>query len=141
MASFRSTIRNDLAEFKGLTPRIIAFLEELAVPARATYATRVAVEELVVNVIQHGFDDAAVHEIDVGIDVEAQRIVVRIEDDGREFDPTAAPVPSLSGSVDERTSGGWGIHLVRTMSDSVEYTRRGGRNRVEVVVSLRRGRS
>jgi len=138
MASLRFTIRNDLAEFKRLTPRIIAFLEEHAVPARATYAARVAVEELVVNVIQYGFDDDSVHEIGVGIDVEAQRVVVRVEDDGREFDPTAAPVPSLSGSVEERTSGGWGIHLVRAMSDSVEYARRGGRNRVEVVVSLRR---
>lgn len=141
MASLRFTIRNDLAEFKRLTPRVIAFLEEHAVPSRATYATRVAIEELVVNVIQHGFDDGSVHEIDVHVNIETQRIVVSIEDDGREFDPTAAPVPSLSGSVEERTSGGWGIHLVRAMSNRMEYERRGGKNRVEAVISLGRKRS
>jgi len=137
MVTFHATIQSDLTEFRGLTPRILAFLREGNVPPRAAYVARMAVEELVVNVIRYAFDRAdSTNTIDVDIRTSPGHVVVRVEDAGRPFDPRTAPSPRLGASLADRTVGGWGIHLVRSMSDELSYERRGGRNIVEVRVSL-----
>jgi anti-sigma regulatory factor (Ser/Thr protein kinase) len=130
------TIRNDLAEFKRVTPRVISFLTASDVPGKAAYSARVAVEELLVNIIQYAYDDGDEHEITLELRVDDEHIVVTVEDDGRPFDPRGVEAPDLSGSIEDRRAGGWGIHLVRLMSDDISYQRKQGRNRVQVQISL-----
>ena len=57
-------------------------------------------------------------------------------DDGVPFDPTSAPAPSLDLPLDERHPGGLGLLRVRAMSDSVQYSRVDGRNRLLVTKRL-----
>jgi len=51
-----------------------------------------------------------------------------VEDDGQPFDPLAVPEPDTAKSLEERTIGGLGIHLVRKLMDNLEYKRQGERN-------------
>ncbi|MDE2993123.1 MAG: ATP-binding protein [Chloroflexota bacterium] len=39
-----------------------------------------------------------------------------------------APAPDTAASLEERSVGGLGIHLVRTMMDELHYRREQGRN-------------
>jgi anti-sigma regulatory factor (Ser/Thr protein kinase) len=57
---------------------------------------------------------------------------VTITDTGIPFNPFDAPPPDLSSNLAERPIGGLGIHLVRSLMNSVEYVREGGENRVRL---------
>ena len=59
--------------------------------------------------------------------------MVRIVDEGPPYDPTTRPDPDL----DEPRTGGYGIFLVRQLTDQVAYTREGEQN----VLTLRRSLS
>jgi anti-sigma regulatory factor (Ser/Thr protein kinase) len=85
-------------------------------------------EELVVNAISYGFPEGGTHKIQVKLQRCNGRIVAEIVDDGVEFDPHDAQPPDTSGSMSDRPIGGLGIHLVKAMTDKLEYRREGNLN-------------
>ena len=85
-------------------------------------------EELVVNVMTHGSHEGLA-EIEVTVTSVDDLVSIQLSDNGVAFDPlTDAPDPEVTGSVEDRHVGGLGVHLVRTMMDSVSYRRCDGRN-------------
>jgi anti-sigma regulatory factor (Ser/Thr protein kinase) len=91
-------------------------------------AMNLALDEVITNIIDYGYDDQAEHEIRVTLAVEGDRLTIEVEDDGRQFDPLTAPAPDLDLPLEERPVGGLGIHIVRSLMDAVEHRRRNGRN-------------
>jgi anti-sigma regulatory factor (Ser/Thr protein kinase) len=57
-------------------------------------------------------------------------LVARIEDNGRHFDPTQVPPPSMVSSLEEAKIGDVGIHLIRSFASGMDYERREGCNRL-----------
>jgi anti-sigma regulatory factor (Ser/Thr protein kinase) len=51
-----------------------------------------------------------------------------VTDHGVPFDPTAAPAPDITLPAEERSIGGLGIFLTRTLMDGFRYERVGGTN-------------
>jgi anti-sigma regulatory factor (Ser/Thr protein kinase) len=130
------SIRADVAELKTVTSEVVRFLQRHGVPGTAAYFTRLAVEELVVNVIRHAFEEGGDEAISISLDLDEERLQVCIEDGGRAFDPTRVPAPDLSGPLEVRRAGGWGVYLVRSVSERMTYERHGDRNRVTVAIRL-----
>ena len=88
-----------------------------------------ALEEAVANVINHAFVGLPPpHSITVRLDVTGQSISAEIIDNGRPFDPTAAPDPDLALPLEERRPGGLGILLMHKMMDRLTYRRSDGTN-------------
>jgi anti-sigma regulatory factor (Ser/Thr protein kinase) len=116
-----------------------AALREAAVPEEVVLELRLAAEELILNVASHGHDDAAEALVDVQLGVSAGEVTLRFADDGRGFDPLAAPPPDLAAPAEERPIGGLGIHLVRSLVDSADYARTEGRNVLTLRRRVRRG--
>jgi anti-sigma regulatory factor (Ser/Thr protein kinase) len=54
-------------------------------------------------------------------------VMLEFTDDGRAFDPLAARPPAL-GAPAERSLGGLGLHLIRSLVDAAEYARLGSAN-------------
>ena len=100
------------------------------------YFANLAIEELVTNCIKYGFDDNEDHLIEVRLSVSASSIAVIVMDDGRPFNPLVVPDPDTSLPLEERPIGGLGIHLLRRMSDEIEYVREGNKNRVTLRKTL-----
>jgi serine/threonine-protein kinase RsbW len=90
-------------------------------------------EELVLNLIDHAVDSVT-DRIDLGIDLQPVRVVLVLEDDGAPFDPRSAPAFDKTKPLVEREPRGMGIHLVRSMTESIAYERVGKRNRLQVVI-------
>ena len=116
---------------------IIAAVEDMAEreswPPELVFRVQLAIEEVVLNVMDYGYDDG-IHEFDVIITSEADFLTIEVVDSGRPFDPLHdATIPDLEASVEERKVGGLGIHLVRTMMDQVNYRREQGRNHLTLV--------
>jgi anti-sigma regulatory factor (Ser/Thr protein kinase) len=91
-------------------------------------AINLVLDEVITNIIDYGYDDAADHEIRVTMAVEGDQLTIEVEDDARHFDPLKAPPPDLDLPLEERPVGGLGIHIVRSLMSAVEYQRRGDRN-------------
>jgi len=134
MGILRLSLQNQLPELKRLGFALNEFLDEEGVPPDAVRRIRLVIEELFVNVINHAYDDAGAHAITLDVRTEPGRATVVIDDDGRPFDPRAAPAPVLEGPLEDRQERGYGIYIVRHLTSDFGYTRSNDRNRVRAVV-------
>jgi anti-sigma regulatory factor (Ser/Thr protein kinase) len=77
--------------------------------------------------------------VTVEVKLEREHVTVILTDDGTPFDPFGQDAPDTTLSVDERSIGGLGIHLVRQLMDEVSYERREDHNVVVLVKHLVNG--
>jgi serine/threonine-protein kinase RsbW len=126
--SLAVTLVNELAEIRRLGPLVEAFGAENRLSGDALFYVGLALDEVVTNVIRHGYDDAGRHEIAVRLELDGDVLRAEVRDDGRAFDPLSLPPVDLDRGIDERGIGGLGVHVVRSTMDSVDYRREDGRN-------------
>jgi len=79
-----------------------------------------AVDELVCNVVGHGYAGAP-GTIEIAFVETPDEIAFRIRDDAPPFDPTSVPEPRLDLPLEQRPLGGMGIHLARTLTDGFDH--------------------
>lgn len=130
----RLKLRNDLRELARVNQFATEFLGRENLAEETVYATHLALEEILSNVIRHGYEDPGRHEISVCLRLEDGAVELQIEDDGREFDPLSAPPVDLGVPLEERRVGGLGIHLLRKLASEIRYLRVDGRNRLQVLI-------
>lgn len=124
-----ATVCNDVSELGPLAEALGEFGSRNNVPADAIYKVNLALEELLVDVIRHGYgEDADDREIKVGVALADGAITVRMEDDAVAFDPRAAPQPDIDAVIEKHPCQGFGLHMVGAVIDSIAYERRDGRN-------------
>ncbi len=124
---------NRLEELGRIADEIEAMGRREDWPPTLVFSVNLAVEELVMNIIEHGHD-GGLHEFEVSFNSEPDRLTVEITDDGRPFDPTReAPAPDLDSPLETRTTGGLGLHLVRSIVDEISYMRVSGENHTALV--------
>jgi serine/threonine-protein kinase RsbW len=76
-----------------------------------------AVGEAFNNIALHGYAGREPGFIRLEMDVEAEGVRVRLEDQGRSFDPASAASPDL----DSLPESGMGVFILRSMMDEVTY--------------------
>ena len=123
-------IKNNFAAVESANETASRWLEERNTPADLQYFANLAIEELATNCIKYGYNDTKEHLIEVKLSVSPISLVMTVSDDGHPFNPLEAPVPDTSLALDKRPVGGLGLHLLRRMSDHMEYARVGEKNRV-----------
>ena len=127
----------DLKEIERLNRIVRQFGDLHEVPSRALYAVNLALDEIVTNIVLHGFKDGSGEEFEVRLAVEAGRFTGEVEDGGQAFNPLDAPTPDLTAPLEERALGGLGIHLVRNLMDKVDYRRDGAKNVLTILKRIR----
>ena len=80
---------------------------------------RLAVEEAVGNII----DYSGATEMTLSADISNGLLSITITDNGKPFNPLAAPEPDLDMPIEDREPGGLGIMYMRKMSDDLSYQR------------------
>jgi serine/threonine-protein kinase RsbW len=125
----RLVLRNDVAELE----RLAGWIEGLAqqgMSSDVSFAVQLCLEEAVANIIMYGAARGDPLEIAVELERNGATLVARIEDNGRQFDPTRAPPPAVAPSLEKAKVGDLGIHLMRSFASGMDYERRDGRNRL-----------
>lgn len=79
-----------------------------------------AVDELVCNVVEHGYRRAP-GAIEVAFLPGERDLAFRIRDGAPPFDPRTVPEPPLHLPLAERRLGGMGVHLARTLTDGLDH--------------------
>jgi len=135
------TLKNLLSEIERMSGIVEAFWKRHGLPAKAVFEINLALDEVLTNIMSYGYDDGRPHDIVVRLSLGTGELVVEVEDDGRAFNPLEVAEPRLDQPVEERPTGGLGIHLVRCVVDGLEYRRQGDRNVLVMRKSFRNGSS
>jgi anti-sigma regulatory factor (Ser/Thr protein kinase) len=123
----------DVAEIARLLDWVETCCGDEAVAHGIVSKLALSLEEAVANVIHHAFAETPPpHRITVELSIDADRVIAQVADNGRAFDPSAAPEPDCDMSLEARDPGGLGIHLIRKMMDRVDYRRVDGENRLHL---------
>lgn len=105
--------------------------EAAAVDRKRAYRLRLAVDEIVTNIIVHGYQEAGIQgTIALRVAVDPQSLMIVVEDTAKAFDPRQVPPPTdLDGAIEDRPIGGLGLFLAMQGVDQFRYEHVNGRNR------------
>jgi serine/threonine-protein kinase RsbW len=131
---FERRLTADLGGIAALAADFSAWAARAALTSREAAQVKLALEELVTNVIVHGFAASGAGWMRLRIARRAGHLTIELRDNAPAFDPFGVPAPPLDQDIAERRVGGLGVHLVRTLMDAYGYVRDADQN----VVSLRK---
>jgi anti-sigma regulatory factor (Ser/Thr protein kinase) len=121
-------IGNSIPEVASALDDSMRWLSQFEVSAKAQYFVKLAVEELATNWIKYGCLETCEHLMTFDLRHTAERVVLKVTDNGTAFNPLDAPAPSTDLPLEERDPGGLGILLLRKMADQMSYEHRDGMN-------------
>jgi anti-sigma regulatory factor (Ser/Thr protein kinase) len=110
--------------------------ERVGLEARAVFQVEMALDEAFSNVVEHAYAGRASGDVEVSWSIEDGAFVVVLRDWGQTFDPASVPEPDLAASLEERSLGGLGLHFMRSLMDSVDYTFDEDGNRLRMTKAL-----
>ena len=100
-----------------------SFCAAEAVPDAAAWRLRVALDEILANLLAHGTIDGRMPTITMSLERDGEWVQIVISDDAPAFDPLARPGPDVTLPLESRQPGGLGIALVKSLMDEVRYER------------------
>ena len=125
--SYEIVIKNSPEEVSKAIYQFLSFCNEEKISLASIYKLRLAMEEILVNIINYSFQDKNQHEILIRINSSSDKMTMEFIDDGIAFDPLTVPDPQ-DIPLEQRKPGGVGIYLVKTMMDVFKYKRIDGNN-------------
>ncbi|MGM0588743.1 MAG: ATP-binding protein [Bacteroidota bacterium] len=76
---------------------------------------KILVGEAVINALEHA--DSSRQETKVDFTITDEKIVISVRDYGRGFDADKVPVPKIEQKIGAKNKRGWGLQLMRSLSD------------------------
>ncbi|MEW9617647.1 ATP-binding protein [Shinella sp. S4-D37] len=122
------SIGNTHGDIQMAAQKVRRFLEMHGAGEADVTGIDVALDEILTNVVNYGFEDGEAHEIVLALSIASGLLTIEVQDDGRPFDPLGIPAPDIEADLESRQIGGLGMHFVRTLLDRVTYSRRNGWN-------------
>jgi serine/threonine-protein kinase RsbW len=92
-------------------------------PERDRYATRLALEEAIVNAVKHGNRGDPDRTVRVRVHLDAERVLAEVEDQGDGFDPGRVPDPRAPENLER--PGGRGLLMMRHHATWLRFNERG----------------
>ena len=109
--------------------RLFEFLSEnlaqLPVTKEFRHDLKLVSEELLANIIRHGYDNGTDGAIDIDLAVDGRSVRITFTDSARPFNPLERPSPDVLNDLSE---GGMGILLVKSLTDEQHYRRESSHN-------------
>lgn len=135
--------RKDFVNSMSVVAELPAYTGELArrygLNTEVCDRINLVLEEALVNVISYAYPEGTTGEIrlETAYDAASGKLTMEISDSGKPFDPTRAAAPDIDAPLEDRSIGGLGIHLVRTLSDGMEYRRQDDRNVLVITIFIK----
>lgn len=118
------SIKNDMKYVMELSERISEFCRKHTDDVEKIERLSLCIEEMVGNIVTHGFKDKKEHFIDIKIIMAGEDIIFRIRDDGAAFNPLQAEISKEQ----------YGISIIRKMAKDMEYRNAIGLNNLTVTL-------
>ena len=120
-----------LDELPGLVEQVESCILLAELPLETGLQFTIAFDEVISNLASHATAAAGrdVH-VDVILVLYPGRLEATVWDDGPPFDMTSVQDPDTDASLDERSIGGLGLFIVRSVMDEVLHDHLDGKNRL-----------
>lgn len=92
--------------------------------------------EAVTNIISYAYPTGGLHEISLRLEVDGDKAILTIEDDGVAFNPLEAPAHIQPRTLKEAKVGGLGIDLIKHYMDRIHYVRAENTNSLSMQINL-----
>jgi sigma-B regulation protein RsbU (phosphoserine phosphatase) len=126
---FEHTINGQLTEISTLSNHFEEYSKQQNISETNINKLKIVFEDLLSNIINYGLADQKESSIKVTVENLKDKLNVTIIDTGIPFNPLdeiASPDTTLS--LEERTVGGLGFHIVQNIVDNIHYERKEDRN-------------
>jgi len=127
-----ATLSLTLANRMDEVPRLVELLDSFGTGAGLSddvvFRLTVSLDEVVTNIVRHGFADEGGHEILLSVAVRDGLVTAVVSDDAPAFDLRTIPPADVDAPLDLRPIGGLGVHLVRSLTHELDYRRDADRN-------------
>ncbi len=129
------TIRNTISEITRVQETFSAFTSGLNTDEAIIRKSCIVIDEVLSNIISHGYEDEEVHKIRVRAEVKGSLLHFHFIDDGIQFNPLLID-DSSSGNGNPSHAGGLGIKLMKRLVDDIDYERRDHKNHLIIGIRL-----
>jgi serine/threonine-protein kinase RsbW len=128
------TIPSDPERFREVRAWLLEVARAAGLPGREAHDAALAVNEICANIHRHAYAGNRNGRIDLSAesDVAVGRLRLTVRDYGVTFDALSVPPPST-----DLQEGGYGVFLVKSLMDEVEWTNMGIGTRVVLVKNVK----
>jgi serine/threonine-protein kinase RsbW len=127
------TLESRLSDLVQVAPWIERLAAQHAIPQETQFAIDLCLEEVLSNIIRHGYSGEPNHSIAVRFESpRSGYFVFIVEDKAPLFNPIDAQQPPPISADDDLQVGGQGIRLVREFADALEYQATPSGNRLRI---------
>jgi serine/threonine-protein kinase RsbW len=135
-------IESDIAEVARMIDEVEVFGERRGLPPKTIFQLKLALDELITNIVSHGFVshgfvDGRKGVVHLVLELKDDRIAAELLHNGIALNSLGVDVPELSDDIDEVRIGGPGLGFVRTYVDRLDYRRDSGLNRPRLEKDLK----
>jgi len=127
---------SDVSEGKQLVESLLRLMSQHGYPERDGFAVHLALEEALANAVRHGNQRDPTKRVRIDYELNGQRLLVRVTDQGAGFAPSRVPDPTLPENLE--TASGRGLLLMRQFMTWIRFNRRG--NQVTMCLHRSNGR-
>lgn len=117
------SIPSDMNAAHHLIEQVMEQLQKTDWSSKEQFAINLALEEALVNAIQHGNHSSPDKQVHFNCRLSKEKFYVRIEDEGEGFDPEAVPDPTDEEHI--MVASGRGVLLIRSFVSRVRWNDRG----------------
>ena len=131
--TLKLTLSPRLSELTRIRNELDRYLRDCSLPDTVRSTLLVVTEEILTNIVHYGCCDEASDPIEVMVDQENAVVHMEFIDSGKPFNPLKeAGIATAGQLVDNQEPGGFGVHLVRELTNYQEYTRKADRNHFRI---------
>ncbi|MBR2776008.1 MAG: SpoIIE family protein phosphatase [Prevotella sp.] len=119
----RIIMKNEMTEVSRMRGFFLSVCREHGIDEDTYKTLNLAIEEWVANVIGYAYPKGIRGHVELTAKVAEGVLTLVVKDHGVPFDPTQTAEVDVEAGLNERQIGGLGIHLVRTIMDTMHYER------------------
>ncbi len=99
---------------------VVAVARRAGLDEKGVFDVQLATDEACTNVIEYAYanQEGSIH---IVCTPQPDGLVIQIHDVGEPFNPMEVPPPNLTGTLEERETGGLGLHFMRSVMDEIEF--------------------
>ncbi|MBD2570472.1 SpoIIE family protein phosphatase [Anabaena lutea] len=123
------TLNSELTELEEVKQSLGKILQAASLTVELIEDAQLIVEEVLVNIIEYGYENRSDGCIDLRIEMNDQQLTMTFKDSGKPFNPlTEIASPDMMMDDEDRSLGGFGFFLVQELAEQVDYVYLNGKN-------------
>lgn len=137
--TLRLTFPGDTASVRGALREVMAAIAGMELPQQACHTAQIVLAEVLNNVVEHAYAGHGCGAIEIEIRRSGDALAVRVLDDGKAMPADALPEGrphDLDVPCEHLPEGGFGWHLIRSLTDGLQYRRSASRNELRFRIAL-----